>query len=152
MKKIKITLIDVLIVAAVIVACIVGVSMLKKGGSSAETKHVIYTVLVTDQTPEVAESIVPCESALLDPTEEAYGSVTNVEIKPAENSYFSASEGKYIAQSTEAKKDVYVTVEADATVNDWGYDIGKQHIRIGASQSISGSGYGINGYIVDIVE
>ena len=152
MKKVKITLIDILIIVAIILVCVLGISMLKKTMGTSNTKHVVYTVLVADQTPEVAQSIAPESNVLLDPTEEAYGSVTNVEVKPAEGSFFSVSEGKFVQQSTEEKKDVYVTVEADATDNEWGYDIGRQHIRVGASQSISGRGYGVNGYIVDIAE
>ena len=153
MKKVKLTLIDVLIIAAIILVCAAGALMLKKSRSgSVNTKHVIYTVLVADQTPAVAESIVADDRVLLDPTDEAYGSVSNVEIKLAENSYFSAFEGKFVSQTTEERKDVYLTVEADATENDWGYDIGKQHIRVGEKQSVSGGGYGVSGYIVDVAQ
>ena len=152
MEKKRITFIDILIVLAVIVAGVVGVGFLKKGTPGVSTKTVMYTVLVTDQLPEVAGNMKPAENILLDTASNSYGNVTDVDIRPARAAYFNNKSGKYEMFETNERKDVYVTVSVEATDNEWGYDVGETHIRVGEKQVISGHGFAVSGYIVDIQE
>lgn len=147
----KITIIDILIVLAVIVVALVGVKMLAPSGG-AQTEKITYTVLVSNQLPQVADSIKPAEKVLLDTAENVYGSVIGVTSEPAKSTQFNAEDGKYIEQTNEERRDVYITVEADVTVNEWGYDIGSTHVRVGEQQTLGGPGYGVSGYIVDILD
>jgi len=151
MEKKRITFIDILIILAVIVVGIVGVTVLK-GGSAAKTKRITYTVLVVDQHPDVAGNMKPTENILLDSASNTYGDVIDVDIRPAKASYFNNKTGEYVQTEINERKDVYVTVSVDATDNEWGYDIGETHIRVGSSQIISGHGFAVSGYIVDVQE
>ena len=149
MKK-KITFIDLIIIAVVVVVAVVGISMLgKKSSGSANT--VTYKVLVADQLPEVAQQIVAQDNVLLDPKENAYGNVIAVESKPSEDTYLDMKNERYVTRTTEERMDVYITVEAQAQESDFGWKIGAQDIKIGEHQSISANTYGVEGYIIDIL-
>lgn len=145
----KITYIDILIVAVVVIAAIVVVPKLFKRNST-ETKKVTYTVMAENILPEIANSVKPEDNVLLDTKDEKYGRVLNVEVKPVEDTYLDQRSGKYVQKTYDERKSVYLTIEADATDNSWGYSIGKQNIRIGEKQTVSANGYGIIGYIIDI--
>lgn len=149
MKK-KITFIDIIIIAIVVIA---GVFVLSKfsGGGASKTETVTYKVLVANQIPEIAQQITAAENVLLDPKENGYGNVTAVELKPAEESYFDARNERYVTRTTDLRTDVFITIEANAAKSDAGWKIGAQNIRIGESQSISANTYGVEGYIVDIL-
>ena len=151
MEKKKITFIDILIVLVVIVAGVVGMKMLK-GTAGANTKLVTYTVLVADQKPDVAGNMKPAKNVLLDTQSNIYGDITDVEIRPARAPYFNNKTGAYVMEEINERKDVYVTVSVEATDNEWGYDIGETHIRVGTSQVISGHGFAVSGYIIDVQE
>ncbi|MBQ7976290.1 MAG: DUF4330 domain-containing protein [Clostridia bacterium] len=148
MKK-KITFIDILIVLAVV---LVAAFLLFKvsGTSGSHKKTVTYTVMVTNILPEVADGMVPDDRVLLDSKDNAYGRVTNVSVMPSEDSHINLQTEKYVTNKIEDRKDVILTVEAEATVNDWGYQIGQQHIRIGEAQNISATSYVASGYIIGV--
>lgn len=148
MKK-KITIVDILIVLAVVLVAIFAFGKFS-GTSGASKKTVTYTVLVTSVMPEVAESMVPDDRVLLDAKGNTYGRVTNVSVSPSEDSYFNQHTEKYVISKLDGRKDVILTLEADATVNEWGYDIGQQHIRIGEKQNISATQYVATGYIIGL--
>lgn len=148
MKK-KITFIDILIVLVVVFAAIFVFAKLS-GTVGASTKTVSYTVRVTSVLPEVADSMVPDDKVLLDAKDNAYGRVTNVTVTASEDTYFNQQSEKYVSSKTEGRKDAVLTVEAEATVNDWGYQIGQQHIRIGEKQNISATTYVASGYIIGV--
>ena len=148
MKK-KITFIDILIVLVVILAAVFVFSKIS-GTSGASNKTVTYTVLVTNVVPEVAEGMVPDDKVLLDAKDNAYGRVTNVSVSDSEDTYFSQQLEKYVSSKIDELKDVVLTVEVEAVVNDWGYQIGQQHIRIGEKQNISATSYVATGYIIGV--
>lgn len=148
MKK-KITFIDILIVLAVVLVAVFVFSKFS-GSDGASKKTVTYTVLVTSVMPEVAEGMTPDDRVLLDAKDNAYGRVTNVSIAPSEDSYLNQQTEKYVISKLEERKDVVLTIEADATVNDWGYEIGQQNIRIGEKQNISATKYVATGYIIGV--
>ena len=76
--------------------------------------------------------------------------VASSELSPSEDSYFNQHTEKYVISKLDGRKDVILTLEADATVNEWGYDIGQQHIRIGEKQNISATQYVATGYIIGL--
>lgn len=148
MKK-KITIVDILIVLAVVFVAVFVFGKFS-GTAGASKKTVTYTVLVTSVMPEVADSMVPDDNVLLDAKGNAYGRVTNVSVSPSQDSYLNQQTEKYVISKLDDRKDVILTLEAEATVNDWGYQIGQQHIRIGEQQNVSATKYVAKGYIIGI--
>lgn len=149
--RIKITFIDVLVVLVVIAAVIFAVLRVNDG-QSIVTKPVTYTVLITEQIPEVAENIKPAENVLLDTATNSMGDVIDVQVTASGKPNPDVENGVFVWDETDERKDIYVTIKTNATDNEWGYDIGEQHIRIGESQTISARDYALVGYIVDIDE
>ncbi len=150
MKK-KITFIDLIIVAVIIIAAVVGVKFIGKNGqSTGET--VKYQVLVTDIYPAVAEKMTASDNVLLDTKEDKYGKVIKVEIKPAETTNLDLNNEKYVVNSVSEKNDAYITVEANAEKSESGWKLGSQDIKVGSPQSLSCAEYAANGYIIDIFE
>ena len=151
MKKLKkkITFVDILIILAVVLAA--AFVFLKLSGTSGTTKKTVtYSVLVTGVMPEHAESMVPDDKVLLDAKNDAYGRVVDVVVSPAEDSFFNQKTEEYVKVTTDARKDVVLTIEAEATVNDWGYEIGQQNIRIGELQYVTATSYVATGYIIGV--
>ncbi|MBP3361981.1 MAG: DUF4330 domain-containing protein [Clostridia bacterium] len=149
MEKKRITIIDILIVLLVIIIAAFALFKLRSA-APAGGKTVTYTVLIANQLPEVAENIVPEENVLLDTTTNSYGDVTAVDVQPASDAFLDAESGRYVLRTTEERKDVYITVSVTASENEWGYDIGEQHIRVGEKQIVSGRGFAATGYIVGV--
>ncbi len=150
MKK-KLTIVDILIIAGVLIVGIVGFSMLPRGTVN-NSVTVTYKVLVTDQLPEVAKSVVISDNVLLDASDNKYGKVVGVEVKPCEETYFDAKNEKFVKRTINDRNDIYITVEANAQEQDWGYVLGDHNIRIGEKQIVSAPSYGVEGYIVGFVE
>ena len=149
MKK-KITFIDLIIIAVVVVVAVVGISLLGNKGGGSKTA-ITYKVLVADRLPEIAQQIVADDNVMLDPKENAYGKVVAVECKPCEDTYLDVRGERYVIGTTEERMDVYITVEAQAQESGSGWKIGAQDIKIGEQQSISAKTYGVEGYIIDIL-
>ena len=148
MKK-KITFIDILIILVAVLAVVFAFLKFSEP-AGASRKTVTYTVLVTSIAPEIAESFAPDDHVLLDAKNNAYGRVVDVKVSEAEDSFLNQKTEEYVITKIDERKDVYVTVEAEATVNDWGYEIGRQHIRIGELQNITATSYVATGYIVGV--
>lgn len=150
MKK-KLTFIDIIIVLCIIL--VVAFAAVKVIGSNNKaTKTINYTVLVSDHVPEVAQTVIPAEDILLDPSQEVYGKVVNVELKPSERYLFNSLSGQFVKQSTEERVDIYITVEAPVIEDEYGFCVGSKYLRVGDVQGISGPGYAVTGYIIDIGE
>ncbi len=150
MKK-KLTIVDIIIIAVILIVGVVGFSMLSKSAGSS-TKAVTFKVLVTDQLPEVANAVVASDNVLLDTSSNKYGKVTDVEVRPCEETYFDAKNERFIKRTINDRNDIYITIEADAIEHEWGYELGDHNIRIGEKQVVSAPTYGVEGYIVDILE
>ena len=152
MKK-KFTFIDVLVILAIVLVAFFVVFKFSTNGTEKEnTKQVSYTVLVTGILPDVAETFVPEDRVLLDAKDDAYGKITDVSITPAEDLYLNQYTEEYVNSVLEERKDVKLTVLADATVHDYGYQIGQQHIRVGEVQYITAPTYVTSGYIIEVNE
>lgn len=148
MKK-RLTIVDLIIIIAIIIIGVVGFSMLPKGTAS-NTKTISFKVLVTDQLPEVANAIVVSDNVLLDASSNKYGRVTGVEVKPCEETYFDLRSEKFVKRTINDRNDIYITAEADVIEHDFGYELGDHKIRIGEKQIVSAPTYGVEGYIVEI--
>ena len=150
MKK-KLTIVDLIIIAAIVIVGIIGFSMLSKGTTST-TKTLSFKVLVTDQLPEVANAIVVSDNVLLDASNNKYGKVTGVEVKPCEETYFDLKNEKFVKRTINNRNDIYITAEAEVVEHDFGYELGDHKIRIGEKQIVSAPAYGVEGYIVEIFD
>ena len=150
MKK-KLTIVDIIIILAVVIVGIVGFKMLS-GNSQSATKTVSFKVLVTDQLPEVASAVVVSDNVLLDASSNKFGKVTGVEIKPCEETYFDLKSEKFVKRTINNRNDIYITAEAEVVEHEWGYELGDHKVRIGEKQIVSAPAYGVEGYIVEILD
>ena len=150
MKK-KLTVVDLIIIAGVLIVGVIGFSMLPKTTSSSLVP-VKYKVLVTDQLPEVANAIVVSDNVLLDASNNKYGKVVGVEVKSCEETYFDAKNEKFVKRTINDRNDIYITVEANVQDMEWGYVLGDHVVRIGEKQIVSAPSYGVEGYIVEFVD
>ena len=150
MKK-KLTLVDIIIILAVLIVGIIGISMIPKSVQN-NTKTISYRVLVADQPVEIADSIKEADNVLLSASSNTFGKVTGVEIKNAEESNFDLKSEKFVNSAVDFRSDIYLTLEANVIEHDWGFELGDQKVRIGEKQDITAPTYGLSGYIVEIID
>lgn len=149
MNRKKFTLIDGLIVAAVLVCGAVVAKVLTP--SVPETNgSVEFVILATEQEAEVADSIKVGDEVILSYTQKDTEEITAVDVKPADLITFDSVNGEYKAEKSKTTKDVFVTVKADAEITDESIKVDEMAIRIGQHVPISSRNYAMSGYIVEI--
>lgn len=149
-KKVKFTLIDALIIVAVIAAAAVVFAVFAPAKMSAggnQTKAV-FTVMLTGKDKDFADAISVGDVVSISNKEKDTGVVTAVEAKPAESLEYNANDGKYTVQTIDNKRDVYVTIEADATADDKLIQVGTTPVKVGLDMPVRGKGYASMGYII----
>lgn len=149
-KKVKFTIIDALIIVAVIAAAAVVFKIFAPAKMSAggnQTKAV-FTVLLTGKDKDFADAISIGDVVSISNKEKDTGVVTAVEAKLAESLEYNANDGKYTIQTINDKKDVYVTIEAEATADEKLIQAGTTPIKVGLEIPVRGKGYASMGYII----
>ena len=151
MKK-KWTVIDTLIVIAVI---IVGVVLFKVFGGSVDTgdKTTIQAVvLLAGEEPQVADAIAEGDKITVSLTEKDAGVLKKKEVKDAEKMVFNSIDGEYRTTNIEGKVDIYATVELEVTESDLAYSTGSTFVKVGEKMPFRGKGYALEGYVIEINE
>lgn len=149
-KKVRFTLIDALIIVAVLAMAAVVFKVFapaKMSGGGTQTKAV-FTVMLTYKDKDFADAISVGDVVSISNKEKDTGVVTAVEANPAESLEYNANEGKYTVQTINDKTDVYVTIEADATADEKLIQVGTTPVKVGLDMPVRGKGYASMGYIV----
>ncbi len=151
MKKTKFTVIDAVIIIAVILVLTLGAVKFMPGLLGGKTDSAINcTVLISSAEPELGEAIKVGDAVTLSLTEKDGGIVSDVVVKPAEKIAFDSIKGEYIRQEIDNKCDIEVTVAADAKVSDTAITVGSTVLKVGAETTVRGKGYAAMGYIIEI--
>ncbi len=153
MKKTKWTIIDTLIILAVVVVCFVGYKMFgSKITTPVQSDKAEIVVMVSNKSKGFSESIRIGENANLSLTEKNGGIVTKVNKKPASTITFNSMSGIYQTVLNEEKEDVYIYVDAQCDISDKHIKIGDTIVRVGESVAIRGKGYASEGFVIQINE
>lgn len=151
MKK-KWTVIDTLIVIAVIIA---GVAIYKVFGGNVGTGEyttVEAVVLLAEEEPEVADAIAEGDTIVVSLTEKDSGVLKKKEVKDAEKMVYDSTKGEYLVTPYEGKVDIFATVELEVTETDLSYSTGSTLVKVGEWMPFRGKGYALGGYVIEINE
>ncbi len=153
MKKVKWTIIDTLIILAIIVVCFVGYKMFGQTITTpAQSNKAEVVVLVSNKSKGFSKAIETGKKANLSLTEKDGGIVTRVETEPAATMTLNSINGTYQNVLNEEKEDVYIYVDAECDISDKHIKIGDTIVRVGENVAIRGKGYASEGFIVQVNE
>ncbi len=146
------TVIDTLIVLAVIVA---GIVLFKVFGGSVDTGErttIEALVLLAEEEPQVADAIAVGDKITVSLTEKDAGVLKNIEKKEAVKMVFNSIDGEYTETPVEGKVDIYATVELEVSESDLAYSTGSTFVKVGERMPFRGKGYALEGYVLEINE
>lgn len=151
MNKVKFTVIDAIIIIALLAVIVVGVNIIT-GGNKPEgvTKEVTFTVLAGGSEEGVSKVVEIGEEVGISFSEEAYATVVAVEEKPFKEAQYISGKGYYLTHEIAGKSDVKVTLKCEADITDTKIANGNVPIRVGEYTPICGKGYTILGYIIEV--
>ena len=150
--KNKWTVIDTLIVLAVIVA---GVVLFKVFGGSVDTGEkttIEAVVMIGDIDPQVADAVEVGDKITVSLTEKDSGVLVKTEQKPAERMVFNSVDGVYNLTEDETNVDLFATVRLKVSETDLAYSTGSTFVKVGEKMPFRGKGYALEGYVFDINE
>lgn len=150
-KKVKFTVIDAVIILAVIIAVGIGVvKILPKFLNNSKNETVEFTVLVQNKDSDFADAITIGDSVTISLTEKDGGKVKEVKSELAKTLAYNSIENTYSNEVIEGKTDVYITIEADTSVSDLAVKAGGTAIKVGTEIPVRGKGYASMGYVIEI--
>lgn len=149
MKKKRITIIDILIVLAVIAAGFVVMKVMRPSGAPSNG-NVEFVVLAGEVDNKVVDGLKPGDKAILSQTQKTEVTVSEVRAVPARINVFDNKTQEYKTQESEFKSDVYITVNTDANISDTAIVKDDVFVRVGAEVSIDSKNLSVKGHIVEI--
>lgn len=150
-KKVKFTVIDAVIILVVLAALVVGVKKLVPMiANTSGSEKVDFTVLVQKEDMGFADAITVGDNVTVSLTEKDGGTVKEVRTEPAVTMAYNSIDGTYANEIIEGKYDVYITIEADASVSDLAVKTGGTAVKVGAEVPVRGKGYASMGYVIEI--
>ncbi len=145
----KFTLIDVLIIIAVVGVMIFGVFFLTS--RSVDTNgSVEFVVLVAEREAGMSDSMQIGDSVVLSYTEKYTGKLTDIKIQPSHIMAYDSNNTQYKVQDSYQTEDTYITIKADVDISENLISLGDAHIRVGEFIPVRGKGYATGGYIVEV--
>lgn len=150
-KKIKFTVIDAVIILVILAALAIGVKkvipmFMNAGGD----EKIDFTVLIQKEDIGFADAITVGDNVTVSLTEKDGGTVKDVKAEPAVTLAYNSIDGAYSNEIIEGKYDVYITIEAEASVSDLALKTGGTAVKVGAEIPVRGKGYASMGYVIDI--
>lgn len=150
--KNKWTVIDTLIVLAVIV---VGVVLFKVFGGSVDAgakTTIEAVVMLSEQEPHIADAIEVGDKITVSLTEKDAGVLRDIKVEDAKKMVFNSVEGVHYETAVTGKVDIYATVELDVTESDLAYSTGSTFVKVGEKMPFRGKGFALEGYVIEINE
>lgn len=149
-KKHRFTVFDVLfavliVAVAAFAAYTLVVSPMKDKGTARQLEFVVEMPVTTYDISELVK--VGDKVSLLGKDK---ATVTKVEAKAARKLVLDSLSGEYKYSIVPEKFDIDVTLTGQAIETDQQIAIGNTPIRIGATMSVEGRGYSINGSVIDM--
>lgn len=150
-KKVKFTVVDALIILAVLAVIVVGAKkLLPDMLNGSEEGKVDFTVLIQKEDMGFADAITVGDNVTVSLTEKDGGIVKDVKAEPAVTLAYNSIDGTYANEIIEGKYDIYITIEADASISDLAVKTGGTAVKVGAEIPVRGKGYASMGYVIDI--
>ena len=150
-KKIKFTVIDAVIILVILAAFAIGVKKVMPMFMNADGDEKIdFTVLIQKEDIGFADAITVGDNVTVSLTEKDGGTVKDVKAEPAVTLAYNSIDGAYSNEIIEGKYDVYITIEAEASVSDLALKTGGTAVKVGAEIPVRGKGYASMGYVIDI--
>ncbi len=152
MNKKKFTVIDFLIIIVILAAVIFGIFKMGifKNSSKEESRAVSFEVLISECEENVADAISEGDVVSISNKEKDTAVVKSIRTETARTMTYNSDEGEYYMKPLEKKKDLYITLEADATQSDTLIEIGTTPVKVGIGMPVRGKGYAVSGYVVGI--
>lgn len=131
-KRAKFNFIDTLIVLLIlaVVAAVVYIFFLSGNDMTGETHTIQYTVVVRAVPNEYAENVKIGDSVVDSSQLYQIGTVVNYRYEPAKRETQDIVNGESVTATYENKSDLYITIEAKATLGTQ-YSIGGYEIGVG---------------------
>lgn len=150
--KKKWTVIDTLIVIAVIAAGVFAVKMFSTATVGGEGKTIQATVLLARQEKTVADAINAGDKITVSLTEKDSGILKSIDVQDARTMVYNAIDGEYVNENVEGMVDIYATVELDVTETELAYTTGSTFVKVGEKMPFRGKGYALEGFVISIDE
>lgn len=150
-QKKKFTGIDFFIILMILAVIAVGAS--KMGlfkTSNQENTVVVFDVLISECEENIVDAINAGDEVSISNKEKDTAVIKAVRSEPAKSMTYNSTKGFYYMKELSHKKDLYITLEANASVTDTLIKTGTTPIKVGIGMPVRGKGYAISGYIVDI--
>lgn len=149
-KRARFTWIDLLIILVIAAAAAVIVWKFAPQNMSGDKTNASFTVMLTSKDHALLDAMHIGDVVSISNKEKDTGVVTKIEAKQAETLQFNSIKGEYILDRSESKKDIYVTIQADASETDRFIQVGSTPVKVGLSMPVRGKGYAASGYIIDV--
>lgn len=150
----KVSLLDVLIVAVVAAVAVIGYQMLFGNQTTSTGEEGRKTIRYTVEMREVRATILdmPEEGGAAFNSSRNYhiGNIHSWRSEPYQEAVPNYDEGTYEWVERSDEYLLYLTIEAQAVVSDFGISVGQQVIRIGDEIPVKGKGFASLAYIVGI--
>lgn len=150
-QKKKFTGIDVFIILAVLAVIAVGAA--KTGllrTSAQENTAVLFDVLISECEDHIAGAVSEGDEVSISNKEKDTARVKAVRTEPTKSMTYNSAKGFYYMKELSNKEDLYITLEADASITDTLIKTGTTPIKVGLGIPVRGKGYALTGYIVNI--
>ncbi len=151
MKKTRFTLIDALIILAVILVAAVAVIKLMPSGNR-QNGSVEFTVMADYVDAGSGDLVKVGDKVWISYSETTEATVTAVEEEEYIEREFNKQTGKYVSYPVKGKSDLKITMECDASISDTAIENEKTPIRVGNFMPVRNKGYVFNGYVIEMEE
>lgn len=151
-KRIKFTVVDLIIVLVLLAAVAVGAFQLLPARLAKDSSSVTitYTVLLQEKSEGFSNGIGSGDIVSISNKGKDSGTVTEVSASPAEKQTFDSLNGTYQYTSIPGKEDVLVTIQSKGIENETAIKTGDTLIKVGQQIPVRGKGYASTGYIMSV--
>lgn len=149
-KKTKITVFDVLFIIFIVAAvAYAGYTMFFKPIVSKQTaRNLEFTVQIPTATRDMSELVKVGD--IITVSGKGVATVKKIEVDPARKLVLDSVSGEYKNSIVPERFDILVTAVGDAVETDQQITLGKMPIRVGATVSLEGRGYSLNGSVLNM--
>jgi hypothetical protein len=149
----KISIIDIVIVLAIILIGYYALSFLGSKDVDTVSKQTIHYTFETEDVNENFAKQLKLDGNLYNSSKNYYvGKLIDYEVLPFEIIVPDLQKGVFVKQAVENRYVVRMTIEANTDQNAYNIRVNQENIKVGAMFPIKGKGFASYGYIIDIKE
>lgn len=152
MKRKKLNILDIFIIAIVLLIVIVMLVVFKGSGdtSKAETKKISYTVMAENVSGDIQSLITVGENIYNSSNYDYLGVLKSARIESQMGYNYNIVTGKYDKYEVPDKYCVYLEIEGNGLETDTNITVEGTEIKVGKFINVKGKGYAFGSYVVDI--